>query len=429
MSPLRARAESAGRYRWLVVAMLWLVCFFNYADRQAIYSVFPLLKDEMGLGDTERGALGSAFMWVYAAAAPFAGLVGDRFRRKTLILGGLITWSLICAATALSTQYWHLLLFRALEGLGEAFYFPASMSLLSDYHGPGTRSRAMALHQSSVYVGTMAGGTLGGVMGEHFGWRSSFYFLGSLGVILGMVLVAALREPPREVSPDRFDAPEGPEETSGLFAAIRDLLAAGRELASNPMVLVLMAAFVGANFVAAIFLVWMPTFLHENFQMSLSLAGFSGTAYLQVASIGGVLAGGVLADRHARRRKGGRAMVQALGLFLGTPFVFLTGWTRSVPVLIAAMVCFGFAKGIYDSNIWASLHDFVRPERRAAAVGFMNAVAWLGGAVAPVAVGAASERYGLGAGISAGSLVYLGSGLLLACGISLFRRGGGRGAP
>src|SRR3954452_4385566 len=103
-------------YKWLVVALLWAVCFFNYADRQAIFSVFPLLKSEMGLSDVQLGIVGSAFMWVYALSLPLAGLVGDRIPRKTLILGGLIFWSIVTLATALATRYWHLVLFRALEG-------------------------------------------------------------------------------------------------------------------------------------------------------------------------------------------------------------------------------------------------------------------------------------------------------------------------
>src|SRR5207302_7619009 len=138
-----------------------------YADRQAIFSVFPLLKSEMALSDVELGIVGSSFMWVYALALPLAGVVGDRWPRKTLILAGLIFWSLVTLATALATEYWHLVLFRALEGLGEAFYFPASMSLISNYHGRQTRSRAMALHQSSVYAGTILGGWLAGAMAEH----------------------------------------------------------------------------------------------------------------------------------------------------------------------------------------------------------------------------------------------------------------------
>jgi MFS family permease len=184
-------------YRCWVVFMLWFVCLFNYADRQAIFSVFPLLKTEMGLTDIELGLVGSSFMWVYALALPLAGIVGDRVSRKKLILAGLIFWSLITIATALSTQFWHLLLFRALEGFGEAFYFPASMSLISDYHGPRTRSRAMAVHQSGVYAGTIAGGTLAGFMAEEYGWRSGFYVFGILGVVLGVVLFLLLKEPRR----------------------------------------------------------------------------------------------------------------------------------------------------------------------------------------------------------------------------------------
>src|SRR5580765_465179 len=157
------------RYKWAVVGMLWLVCLFNYADRQAIFSVFPVLKTEMGLSDMQLGIVGGSFMWVYALALPIAGIIGDRVRRKTLIIVGLVFWSLITLATALSTRYWHLVLFRALEGLGEAFYFPASMSLISDYHGPNTRSRAMAIHQSSVYAGTILGGSAAGILGQYFG--------------------------------------------------------------------------------------------------------------------------------------------------------------------------------------------------------------------------------------------------------------------
>src|SRR5215471_6842613 len=196
-------------YKWFVVAMLWFVCFFNYADRQAIFSVFELLKSEMNLNDVQLGIVGASFMWVYAAIGPLAGLVGDRVNRKTLIIGGLVFWSVITTATALSTQYSHLVLFRALEGFGEAFYFPASMSLLSDFHGPATRSRAMSIHQSSVYAGTIAGGSVAGVLGQHFGWRSSFYLFGSLGILLGALLMLLLREPSSKTSlaPAASDVP------------------------------------------------------------------------------------------------------------------------------------------------------------------------------------------------------------------------------
>ncbi|MBI1896059.1 MAG: MFS transporter [Acidobacteria bacterium] len=402
-------------YKWSVVAMLWFVCFFNYADRQAIFSVFPLLKSEMALSDVQLGVVGASFMWVYALMGPLAGMVGDRLSRKSVILGGLVFWSLITVATALSRTYWHLVLFRALEGLGEAFYFPASMSLVSDYHGRDTRSRAMSLHQSSVYAGTIAGGTVAGFLGEHYGWRSSFYLFGSLGLVLGLVLIVLLREPARGQADEIHAASSRGREALAAIFGVR-------------MVWTLVAVFVGANFVAMVFLTWMPSFLYRKFSMSLSMAGLSGTAYLQIASVLGVISGGVLADRLARRHRGGRMMAQAVGLFAGVPFLFLTGWTVSVPVLVLAMSGFGYFKGLYDANIWASLYDVVKVEHRATAVGFMNSIGWLGAGFAPVVVGAASQRVGLSACISATAGIYLLVGLLLALGIRAYMDGPARPA-
>ncbi|MBK9707465.1 MAG: MFS transporter [Acidobacteria bacterium] len=395
-------------YKWIVVGMLWFVCFFNYADRQAIFSVFPLLQKEMGLSDVQLGFVGASFMYVYALAGPIAGIVGDRFNRKFLIISGLIFWSLITVLTAFSTKYSHLVMVRALEGFGEAFYFPASMALISDYHGPETKSRAMGIHQSSVYAGTIAGGAVSGYMGQHFGWRSSFVLFGSLGVVLGFILILALKEAPRSRS-----VPVEPDAHSMIDLRKPGLWSDILEILRNPMVRILIAVFVGANFVASIFLSWMPTFLYRKFSMSLSMAGLSGTAYQQIASIIGVVVGGILADRLVRRYLGGRMMAQALGLFGGVIFIFLTGWTLSVPVLIIAMAGFGFFKGIYDANIWASLYDVVKPERRATALGMMNSIGWLGAATAPPVIALASQRYGMSACLSANSMIYLFSASLM----------------
>jgi len=183
------------------------------------------------------------------------------------------------------------------------------------------------------------------------------------------------------------------------------------------MVFVLVTVFIGANFVAMIFLSWMPSFLFRKFNMSLSMAGLNSTVYLQVASVLGVLSGGLLADALVRRHRGGRMITQAMGLFGGVLFCFLAGWTMSVLVIVAAMAGFGYFKGLYDANIWASLYDVVDVKKRAVAVGLMNSLGWLGGGFAPVAIGAASARFGMSACISATSAVYLMAGLLLAWGI------------
>ena len=389
-----------GRYKWTVVGLLWLVCLFNYADRQAIFSVFPLLKTEMGLTDVQLGYIASSFMWVYAAAAPLAGMVGDRFRRKHVILGGLIFWSVVTVATALATHYWQLVLFRALEGLGEAFYFPASMSLISAWHGKETRSRAMSWHQSSVYAGTIVGGTFAGYLAEHYGWRLGFYVFGGLGILLGVVLLSLLKEPAQEQARERTDW-----RLSGIWEILR-----------NPMVLTLMAVFTAANFVAMVFLTWLTSYLTRTFHMSLTMAGLSATAYLQIASVLGVLTGGMVADSWVRKERRGRMRTQAVGLLLGVPFLLMTGWALSVTVFSWAAIGFGFFKGMYDANIWASLHDVVAPERRATAVGVMNSIGWLGGGVAPVAMAQASGVWGMGACLSATSGIYVLAGIALLLG-------------
>jgi len=147
--------------------MLWFVCFFNYADRQAIFSVFPLLEKQFHLTDLQLSVIAASFMWAYAGFGPVAGWISDRISRKTIILVALAFWSVMTAATAWAHSYTALVWVRAMGGLGEAFYFPAAMSLLGDYHGSGTRSRAMSIHQSSVYAGSIAGGALSALIAEH----------------------------------------------------------------------------------------------------------------------------------------------------------------------------------------------------------------------------------------------------------------------
>jgi len=406
----------SANYKWYVVAMLWFIAFFNYADRQAIFSVFPLLEAEFHLDKVQRGLLGSSFAWVYGLGAPFAGLIIDRIRRKTGILAGLHIWSIICMATALSRNFRHLMWFRAAEGLGETVYFPASMSLVSDYHGKRTRSRAMGLHQTSVYIGTIAGGFFAGLIGQHYGWRSSFIVFGGLGVLLGIVLQYALVEPKRGQA-DFEDA--GVEVKTAKSLPVMQAL---RMIWGTPTVLTLLGAFVCANFVAMVLLTWMPEYLNKNFGMSLAMSGLTATIYVQLASMIASPLGGWFADRMRVLTPRGRMMVQLCGVLGGAPFVVLCGMTHSLTYLIIALTCWGFFKGLYDANIFAAVYDVVRPEARGTAAGFMNMVGWLGGGgTAPIVIGIIYEyTNSLGFAIATAAGVYIGAALLLLIGIVFF---------
>ena len=152
-----------------------------------------------------------------------------------------------------------------------------------------------------------------------------------------------------------------------------------------------MLAFVGANFVATIFLTWTPTFLVEKFNFKLASAGLSGTVFIHLSSAFAVPVAGLLADRLSQRFAGGRMMVQGMGLVVGAGFVALVGMTESETTLMVAMSLFGICKGFYDSGIFASLFDSIEPRARGTAAGLMNTVGWGGGALGPLFVGIASK--------------------------------------
>lgn len=396
-------------YKWLVVAMLWLVSFFNYADRQALSSVFPLLEKQFGLSLVQLGMLVSAFAWVYGLSSPFSGNLADRIRRKFAILGGLQAWSVICAATALARNFPQLLFFRGAIGLGESLYFPAAMSLVSDFHGKRTRSLAMGILQTSVYIGTIGGTFFAGLIGQRFGWRWSFIIFGLSGMLLGLALTRFLREPTRGAA-DELDF--GVVISAGpVRMSLRESLVVFWE---TPTVLLLMGAFMCANFVALVLLSWMPKFLYDKFHLSLAMAGLTATVFVQLASMVGSPLGGWLADRFRRRTVGGRIAIQVLGVVCGAPFVLLCGQTRSTVWLIVALAAWGLFKGFYDANIFASVYDVVRPEARGKAAGLMNCVGWFaGGAPAPIVIGYVAQHSSLSLAISVTGGVYLVAGALL----------------
>jgi sugar phosphate permease len=378
----------------------------NYADRQALAAVQGPLVVEFGLNDEQWGLIGSAFMWVYAITAPFAGFVVDHARRRWVVVVGLGFWSLICAATGNAWGFTSLLVLRGLEGLGETFYFPASMSLLADHHGPRTRSRAMSLHQTSVYAGTSIGLLLGAWMADQFGWRTGFWLLGGLGILYAIYLATQLDEPKRALA-------EHSSRTWELEEAAPFRWSTGlKELLSNPAALALLLAFGAANFVASAMLWWLPAYVKRKFGLDLTGAALVAALFWPPANCVGALLGGPLADWACQRRPGGRARVQMLGLLIGAPCIYFAGTTDSSALLIAALLGIGLGKGLYDANIFAAAFDVVRPQVRGTAAGLMNTVGWGFGAFAPWMMGKATAQFGLGASIAMTSVLYLGASIL-----------------
>jgi MFS family permease len=412
-NPNRSWLGAQPTYPWIVVGLLWLCGFFNYADRQALTAVFPAIEREFKPSDRALGALASAFMLVYSLTSPLTGYAVDLLSRRLLIPAGLAFWSLICAATALPRSFFQLLVLRGAEGLGESFYFPASMSVLADFHGPRTRSRAMSIHQTSVYLGTAGGWYLGGLLGERFGWRSPFWVLGLSGTAYALVLAICLVEPLRGGADDehnraRTGRPSGPDPSDCLTGSLVERIA---RIVNNRTAALLLVVFLAANFVATTFLAWLPAYVSRSFKLGLTDSAQT-SVFWALASLPGAVCGGALADWARRRYRGGRIRVQSLGLGLAAPFVLLAGVTTSVPILVIALVGAGICKGMYDANIFASLYDVIRPSDRGTGAGLMNTIGWIGGSMAPIVVGLVSDRVGLGIPIASTAALYLVGGVL-----------------
>jgi sugar phosphate permease len=194
-----------------------------------------------------------------------------------------------------------------------------------------------------------------------------------------------------------------------------------------PTSVVLMLAFMGMNFGAVAVLTWMPTLLYRKFQYNLAGASFYSTFYHQLGAFLGVLVGGKLADRWAARSRMSRPLVQAAGLILAAPFIYLMGQSGSSAAVLAALGLFGVFRGLYDSNLFASLYEVIVPEARATVTGVMIALALLVAGSSPVVIGKLSVYIGLGPALGSTFAWYLAGGLLILLDCALwFRRDAAR---
>lgn len=393
------------RYAWLIVALLWVVGMLNYLDRQVIFSLFPPLKTEFRVSDTQLGLLSTAFLWIYGLFSLPGGYLADRFSRKSVIVFSLVVWSLVTWATAHAGSFSQLLTARALMGVSEACYLPAALALIADHHGERTRSLATGLHQSGLYTGVVLGGVLGGWICEHYGWRPAFTLLGVVGLVYAVIAFFGLKgkasatvTPPIEVEAARDKL---------------NFLASVKELFSLRGFLILGVANSMAAIAFWIVYTWLPTYLYERFQMSLTGAGFSATFYIQAASFAGIILGGMLADRWSSRDPRARVLTQVIGFISAGTFLFVVGYTSSYVVLVIGLLVFGLGRGFFDCNLMPVLCQIAPNKLRATGYGIFNFASCLvGGAMAALA-GAMKNTIGLGGALQISALILCAAGLTL----------------
>jgi MFS family permease len=363
------------RRAWLIVGLLFPVALLNYLDRQMIASMkVSVMGDIKDIGSEENwGHMLASFKWVYAIFSPIGGYIADRFSRKLTICGSLFVWSLITWLTGHVGSFNELYWARTLMGISEAFYIPAALALIADYHTAGTRSRAIGVHQMGIYCGVMVGGFAGFVAdAPDLGWRFMFDFTGLAGILYAIPLLLLLRDVPRQADTQKALDPAARGGALG-------------ELLLNRNFILLVLYFTLPALAAWVVRDWMPAILQKAFNISQGKAGVSASLYWQAAALLSAILGGWLADRWMRRSERGRIYVSAIGMMLIVPAMFGVGNApalNSFGLAIASLILFGVGWGFFDCNNMPILSQIARPHMRATGYGIMNFVSMMCGGVA-----------------------------------------------
>src|SRR5688572_10304089 len=314
--------SSTLRFAWLVVAMLFPVALLNYLDRQMLATMKASMVGDIPsiANKADWGLILGCFKWTYAILSPFGGYVADRFSRRWVICLSLFVWSAVTWWTGHVNSFHELMTARAMMGLSEAFYIPAALALITEFHPANTRSRAVAFHQTGIYLGQILGGFAGYVADSpDYGWRWAFTTCGMIGVIYAVPLLAVLRDP---VKP------------AGAATAAKPTTGVLRGLLGNRNFILLVLYFTLPAIAGWVVRDWMPEILREKFNLGQGKAGVSAILYVQIASIIGVIVGGTLADRWMRRSSRGRIFTSAIGMAMFLPALFSVGNAGTLGVAI-----------------------------------------------------------------------------------------------
>lgn len=401
--------ENKKIYPWVVVGLLWVVALLNYMDRQMLSTMQEAMKADIAeLNKAEAfGALMAIFLWIYGFMSPVAGMIADRFSRKWLVVGSLFVWSGVTYLMGYADTFHELYWLRAVMGISEALYIPSALSLIADWHQGKSRSLAVGVHMTGLYVGQAVGG-FGATVAAMFSWHSAFHWFGIIGIAYSLILMLALRENPQHASAEiKSSVAMGEKKPSVLSGLVM--------LFSTWAFWVILFYFAAPSLPGWATKNWLPTLFAENLSIPMSEAGPISTITIAVSSFIGVLAGGVLSDRWVQKNIRGRIYTGAIGLGMTIPALLLLGFGHSLVAIVGAGLLFGVGYGIFDANNMPILCQFVSAKHRATAYGVMNMTGVFAGAAVTELLGRWTDGGNLGLGFAMLSIV-----VLVALGLQLY---------
>lgn len=377
------------KYPWIVVALLWVVALLNYMDRQMLSTMKPSMMIDISelQSATNFGYLMAIFLWIYGFMSPVSGIIADRVNRKWLIVGSLFVWSAVTFAMGYAKTFDQLYWLRALMGVSEALYIPAGLALITDYHKDKTRSLAVGIHMTGLYMGQALGG-FGATMAAEFSWQQTFHSFGIIGIVYSLVLILFLKEKRNDNSL---------KDTSEISMVTKPSLFKGLGvLLTNISFWIILFYFAVPSLPGWATKNWLPTLFSENLNIDMSKAGPLATITNAGSALIGVIVGGTLSDRWVQKNLRGRIFTSAIGLGLTIPALLFIGFGHSLFSAISAAFCFGFGFGMFDANNMPILCQFVSSKYRATAYGLMNMVGVFAGAFITNLLGKSSDEGNLG---------------------------------
>ena len=376
------------RYPWIMVGLLWVVALLNYMDRQMLSTMKPSMQVDIAelQSAANFGYLMAIFLWIYGLMSPVSGIIADRMNRKWLIVLSLFVWSAVTFMMGYAASFQQLYWLRAVMGVSEALYIPAGLSLIADYHSDKTRSLAIGIHMTGLYMGQALGG-FGATIAGKYSWQQTFHSFGLIGIVYAVVLILFLKEYKRPVAPgnDRQSNISRPPLLKGLAV-----------LLSNISFWVILMYFAIPSLPGWGVKNWLPTLFSENLHIDMATAGPLSAITIAVSSFLGVIFGGILSDRWVQKNIRGRVYTSAIGIALTIPALLFIGFGNSLFSVIGSAICFGFGFGMFDANNMPLVCQFVQPQYRATAYGLMNMTGVFAGAFITDWLGKSTDQGHLG---------------------------------
>lgn len=386
------------KYSWIVVALLWVVALLNYMDRQMLSTMKPAMQADIEALNTATnfGHLMAIFLWIYGIMSPISGMIADRVNRKWLIVGSLFVWSAITFAMGYATTFDQLYWLRAGMGISEALYIPAALSLIADYHDDKTRSLAIGIHMTGLYMGQALGG-FGATIASNYSWQLAFTSFGLIGIVYSIVLILFLREKPKTQELEALN--NQINKVNNQFNKVNkpaSIVKGLTVLFSNISFWVILFYFAVPSLPGWGVKNWLPTLFAQNLKIDMSLAGPMSTITIAASSFIGVLFGGILSDKWVQKNIRGRIYTSAIGLGLTIPALLLIGLGHSMLHMVGAVFFFGFGYGMFDANNMPILCQFISAKYRATAYGLMNMTGVFAGAFITNVLGKSTDAGSLG---------------------------------